>query len=185
MNDQNSETRQSSIWRSEFGDAYTERNAVSPEIISARTALWSRIFESLEGAPPSSILEVGANLGINLYALGNLTSAELFAVEPNALARAKLIQNQVVPTNNISDGLAHDLNFPDESVDLVITSGVLIHIHPDDLLSSCSEIYRVTLRYIVCIEYFSDKPEEISYRGYDELLFKRDFGSFWLALIRK
>ncbi len=180
MNDQTTETRQSSFWRSEFGDAYTERNEVSPEILSARIALWRRVFETLVDAPPNSILEVGANLGINLQALGHLTSAELFAVEPNALARAKLLENRVVPANNINDCLSHDLSFPDESVDLVFTSGVLIHIHPDNLLSSCSEIYRVTRRYIVCIEYFSDKPEEISYRGHGEMLFKRDFGSFWL-----
>ena len=180
MNDQNSETRQSSTWRGEFGDAYTKRNTGSPEILSARIALWRRIFESLVSAPPSSILEVGANLGINLQALGHMNSAELFAVEPNALARAKLAERQFLPPNNISDGLAHDLRFPDESFDLVFTSGVLIHIHPDNLLSSCSEIHRVARRYIVCIEYFSDKPEEIHYRGYDELLFKRDFGSFWL-----
>ena len=180
MNDQDSETRQSSFWRSEFGDAYTERNEVSPADLSATIALWERICETLSGAPPSSILEVGANLGINLKALEQLTSAELFAVEPNALARAKLMENQVVSASNISDCLAHDLRFPDESFDLVFTSGVLIHVHPDNLLSSCSEIHRVTRRYIVCIEYFSDKPEEIHYRGYDELLFKRDFGSFWL-----
>ena len=180
MNDQIFETRQSSIWRGEFGDAYTERNANSPQNISARIAMWGRIFKTLVGAQPGSILEVGANLGMNLQALGHLTSAELFAVEPNALARAKLMESQVLPANNISDCLAHDLRFPDESFDLVFTSGVLIHIHPDNLLSSCSEIHRVTRRYIVCIEYFSDKPEEIHYRGHDELLFKRDFGSFWL-----
>ena len=40
--------------------------------------------------------------------------------------------------------------------------------------------YRVTRRYIVCIEYFSDKPEEIPYRGHDGVLFKRDFGGFWI-----
>ncbi len=145
---------------------------------SARIAFWRRIFESLVGAPPSSILEVGANLSINMQALGNSTSTELFAVEPNALARAKLVESQVLPTNNISDCLAYDLSFVDESFGLVFTSGVLIHIHPDNLLSSCSEVHRVTRRYIVCFEYFSDKPEEITYRGYDELLFKLDLGVF-------
>ena len=180
MNERNFETRQSSFWRIEFGDAYTERNEISPEILSARTEFWERIFKTLADAPPSSILEVGANLGINLKALSHLTSAELFAVEPNALARAQLLENQVVLAKNINDCLAHDLRFPDRSIDLVFTSGVLIHIHPDNLLASCSEIYRVARRYIVCIEYFSDKPEEIPYRGHEEMLFKRDFGSFWI-----
>ncbi len=180
MNDQNSETPQSVFWRSQFGDAYTERHEISPEVLSVRTSLFRKIFETFADAPPNSILEVGANLGINLQAIGHLTSAELFAVEPNALARAKLLENQVVPADNINNCLAHDLNFPDGSIDLVFTNGVLIHIHPDNLLASCSEIYRVARRYIVCIEYFSDKPEEITYRGHDEMLFKRDFGSFWI-----
>ena len=41
-------------------------------------------------------------------------------------------------------------------------------------------MYRVSNRYIVCIEYFSDKPEEIEYRGQSGMLWKRDFGSFWM-----
>lgn len=180
MDEPKFETSQSSFWRGEFGDAYTERNLISPEFLSARIALWGRIMDTLAGAPPGSILEVGANLGINLQALGYLTSAELFAVEPNALALAHLLENQVVPANNTHDCLAHHLSFPDRSIDLVFTSGVLIHIHPENLLQSCSEIYRVTRRYIVCIEYFSDKPVEIPYRGHDGVLFKRDFGSFWI-----
>ena len=122
----------------------------------------------------------GCKLGCKLAALKSLTSAELFAVEPNAHARAQLLENIILPSQNIHNCLAHDMDFADGSMDLVFTSGVLIHIHPDHLLSSCREIYRVTRRYIVCIEYFSDKPEEISYRGHDAMLFKRDFGSFWI-----
>ena len=37
-------------------------------------------------------------------------------------------------------------------------------------------------RFIVCIEYFSDTPEEVTYRGHSEKLFKRDFGEYWLDL---
>ena len=40
--------------------------------------------------------------------------------------------------------------------------------------------HRVARRYIVCVEYFSDQPETIPYRGHSEVLFKRDFGSLWL-----
>lgn len=180
MNDRVLETPQSSFWRGKFGDTYTERNEVSSETLGARITLWGQIFEKVADALPCSILEVGANLGANLQALKSLTSAELFAVEPNAQARAQLLESMVLPSHNIHDCLAHDLGFADGSMDLVFTSGVLIHIHPDHLLSSCREIYRVTRRYIVCIEYFSDKPEEISYRGHDAMLFKRDFGSFWI-----
>ena len=66
------------------------------------------------------------------------------------------------------------------SIDLVFTSGVLIHIAPEDLYTSCSEIYRVSSKYIVSVEYFNPTPVELSYRGHDGVLFKRDFGSFWI-----
>ena len=180
MNNHILETRQSSFWRSKLGDTYTESNEITPEYLNASIELWRRILESLAGVPLNGILEVGANLGMNLQALGQLTSAELFAVEPNSLARASLLENEVVPAQNIKDCLAHNLSFPDGSIDLVFTSGVLIHIHPDNLLASCSEMYRVSRRYIVCVEYFADKPEAIAYRGHDDLLFKCDYGSFWL-----
>ena len=32
------------------------------------------------------------------------------------------------------------------------------------------------------IEYFAAEPEEKRYRGQDGLLFKRDFGAFWLEM---
>jgi spore coat polysaccharide biosynthesis protein SpsF len=34
----------------------------------------------------------------------------------------------------------------------------------------------------MALEYFSKSPETITYRGHDNLLFKRDFGSFYLDL---
>ena len=38
--------------------------------------------------------------------------------------------------------------------------------------------HRVSKKYIITIEYFSDKPTEIEYG--DVLLKKRDYGSIWL-----
>lgn len=52
--------------------------------------------------------------------------------------------------------------------------------HGTQLLASLKEIYRCSGRWIVCIEYFSDKPEMIPYRGHDDRQFKRDFGGYWL-----
>ena len=105
------------------------------------------------GAPPRSILEVGANIGLNLRALTRLSGADFLALEPNAVARERLVQDGVVPAANVFDGLASAIPLPDASVDLAFTSGVLIHIHPNDLLASCREIHRVARRYVVCIEY--------------------------------
>jgi pseudaminic acid biosynthesis-associated methylase len=72
------------------------------------------------------------------------------------------------------------LPLQDAAVEFSFTSGVLIHIAPDDLLASCAEIYRVSSRYIACAEYFNPTPVEIEYRGHSGVLFKRDFGGYWL-----
>ncbi|MBF0125090.1 MAG: methyltransferase domain-containing protein [Magnetococcales bacterium] len=173
-------TEQIAFWRGEFGRAYASRNEVIPERMQPRIHAWARMLTPLVGSPPASILEVGANIGINLRALSQLTSATLYAVEPNDLCRQRLITDQVTAAERVMDGTAQTISLPDNSIDLVFTSGVLIHIHPDHLAASCQEMYRVARRYILCIEYFSDKPETIPYRDQQDLLFKRDFGALWL-----
>jgi spore coat polysaccharide biosynthesis protein SpsF len=176
------DTEQLKFWRGDFGNAYTDRNAGEAAQLRARVALWAPIMASLVGAPPRSILEIGANIGNNLRALRQLTDAEFFALEPNAKARGILVDDGVVPAPNVRDGIAAAIDLANDAVDMAFTSGVLIHIHPNDLEASCREIHRVARRHIVCIEYFADKPEEIAYRGHADRLFKRDFGGYWLDL---
>lgn len=130
--------------------------------------------------PPRSILDVGANLGTNLRALWALTGARLLALEPNDKARAILVRDGVAVADDVRGGVAQAIDFADDAADLVFTSGVLIHIHPDHLAAAMAEIHRCSARWIVCIEYFSDKQEEIAYRGHAERLFKCDFGGLWL-----
>ncbi len=173
-------TPQVEFWRGDFGDTYVGRNLATPEQLAARIRLWSEILAPLVGKPPKSILEIGCNLGINLRALRAITQAPFYAVEPNAQARETLVRDGVLPAENLRDGFAQAIDFPDAVGDLAFTSGVLIHIHPDDLGASCDGIYRCAGRFIACIEYFADKPEMIPYRGHDDRLFKRDFGSFWM-----
>ena len=167
------QTEQLEAWRDGLGDAYTARN---PSDHASRLLMWHRVLKKIK---PYSILEVGANLGANLVALGKLTDAGLAAVEPNATAR-KLLR-EVLSSTSIYDATAENLPFKDGEFDLVFTCGVLIHIAPDNLGRACDEIHRVSAKYIVCIEYFSDKPETVMYRGLEGLLFKRDFGDFWMT----
>jgi pseudaminic acid biosynthesis-associated methylase len=176
----NNDTHQSALWRGNFGNEYIERNPVSAGTVQAAVMLWAHILLRLQGDRPRRILEVGANIGINLRALRGLTDAELFAVEPNATARRQLVEHGVLPRANILDGVAAKITLQDAAMDLVFTRGVLIHIHPDDLLASCRELHRVARRYIVSIEYFAANPEELNYRNQASALFKRDFGAFWL-----
>ena len=180
------------FWKGEFGDEYQTRNASSD--IEARVMLWREIVKLLRPTP-LSILEVGAGSGANLEALYRVDRPgrkypcknhwppvwfkTISAVEPNATARAML---ERPPFNanagfRVYDGTAAN---PGRTADLVFTSGVLIHIPPDELLAACRGIYNASTRYIVCIEYFADEPEEKLYRGHAGKLWKRDFGAFWL-----
>ncbi len=174
------DTKQLAQWRGAFGDAYIERNVADAKRLRASTAMWARILQSIAGDPPQSIIEVGANIGANLLALRQLTDAMLWAVEPNACARAIMAERSVVERDHLVDGVAQHIPLADRIADLAFTCGVLIHIAPGDLLAACKEVHRCAKKYVACIEYFADQPEEKAYRGESGLLFKCDFGAFWL-----
>jgi len=175
------ETEQLDAWRGDVGDAYTTRNVANDAALSSRTRMWARILDPLVGDEPKSILEIGANLGLNMRALKQLTNARRIAAEPNLSARERLIGDRVLPKEAVFDATAGDLPFADGEFDMTFTCGVLIHIAPRDLAQACKEIHRVSSKYIMCCEYYSDKEEEMSYRGHVGLLFKRDFGDFWMT----
>jgi len=181
MTSENAGNYQLDTWRGDFGDSYTDRNVADENALRARTKMWAQMLRSIEGELPSSILEIGANLGLNMRTLKRLTEAELFALEPNAKARQILLDEGVMEPQNLFDAYASAIPMEDRSVDMAFTSGVLIHVPPNDLLASCTEMHRVSRKYIVCAEYFSVAPQELKYRGHNGLLFKRDFGDFWMS----
>lgn len=165
------QTSQLDLWRSEFGRAYTDRNDhEKPE----RVASWRRL---LDGIVPSRVLEVGCNVGWNLEYLRQLGVQETFGIEPqlNAVERARLRG----PTFNVLQGTAFELPFRDGYFDLAFTSGVLIHISPETVGLALDELFRVSKKYIVAIEYDHPQEQEIKYRGHEAALWKRDHGALW------
>lgn len=167
-------------WAGALGDAYTERNAVSDAVVDGRARALTTALADLAEAP-RSVLEVGSNLGLNLRALPSvLPQADLWAIEPNGSARARVIADGVLPAERMLEGFGHEIPLADGAVDLVMTSGVLIHVDPTLLDATLHEIHRVAAKHILCIEYFSSTPETIVYRGEEGLLFKRDFGGLYL-----
>jgi pseudaminic acid biosynthesis-associated methylase len=152
------------LWTGEFGNRYTERNTRAT--LQARKDMWACMLPS--GC--DSILEVGANVGLNLEAISNLTGAELYACEPNDMARAEL--GSLLEPDHIRSDYADSLGWPDQQFDLVFTSGVLIHIRPDKIEASLKEINRVSRRYVICGEYFAPSEEMIPYRGHDNAMWR-------------
>lgn len=176
-------------WKGEFGDDYSKRNELTPELIEARTNLWYNLF-SIIGDVPNSMLEIGAGNGQNMIAIGNAITfmsqqqgnkplkSTLYACEPNGQARANL-ENNVPYVNSFPDSI-YNINLEDSAVDFVFTSGVLIHIPPDQLDKAISEMYRVSSKYIFIAEYFAPQCEEIKYRDNDGMLWRNDFGGLFL-----
>jgi pseudaminic acid biosynthesis-associated methylase len=173
--------KQIEFWQSKFGDEYAMRegNRITAEGQRTLARDWGRILTHAVTPKPHSVLEVGCNIGRNLLALQNFV-AELHAVEPNAAACRAIQENPEIKLASLHNCTANALPYENESIDLVFTSGVLIHIPPDQLHIAVDEIFRVAKRYIVCIEYFSHEPTEVVYRGLSGYLFKRDFGKFYL-----
>lgn len=171
------------LWKGSFGDDYTKRNSITEEALTARKNLWGGIIGATRDTGfPTSILEVGAGQGINLqalkeiYQLNNL-QVQLSAIEPNEKAYKIL---NTLGLHSTYSGAANIENIASAEFDLVFTSGVLIHINPEDQLKTIQNIYRVSKSYIVCIEYFAPELREIKYRGQDAALWSRDFGSLYL-----
>lgn len=166
-----SDTAQLDLWRSQFGRDYTDRNDAEKP---ARVDTWRRI---LDGLALDGILEVGCNVGWNLEYLRRIGHPGAWGVEPQPYAVERIRQRW--PGLDVRVGTAFDLPFADASFDLVFTSGVLIHIGPDELPRALDEMYRVSRRYVLAIEY--DHPTEVAvnYRGHEHALWKRDHGAAW------
>jgi pseudaminic acid biosynthesis-associated methylase len=164
---------QLALWRSEFGRDYTDRNDVAkPE----RIATWRRVLGDIA---PTRVVEVGCNVGWNLVYLKEVGVPELYAVEPQTYAVERARARS--PELGVLCGTAFDLPFRDGFADLAFTSGVLIHIAPTDVPAAMAEMYRVSRRWIIAIEYDAPVEQAIKYRGTDESLWKRDHGALWQA----
>ena len=172
-------TYQLSFWEGKFGDEYIGRNAFEKWKVQLGKKAFGRMLKNIT---VDSILEVGSNIGLNLVYLNAFYNGrvDLFAVEPNKKAFTILSSEKNRNTKNAWNCSAFKMPLEDSSIDLVFTSGVLIHIAPHDLGRATDEICRISKEYILCMEYFSHKPVEETYRGGKGLLFKRDFGSFYL-----
>lgn len=166
-------TNQESFWAGEFGNEYITRNEDTPCTLSGNLFHFSRILERASPLP-GSIIEFGANIGLNLRALKLLLpEAHLAAVEINELAVARMNQD------GVADEIFHAslLEFErGRKYEMAVIKGVLIHVSPDSLSIVYQKLADVSSRYVLIAEYYNRRPEEISYRGHSEKLFRRDFG---------
>ncbi len=179
--------RQEKVWLGQFGKAYTDRNMSSLNETDqfyidnygiSRTMLNKEFLED-EIGKNSKILEVGCNIGIQLLLLQRMNYTDLWGIELQdcAVDIGRKRANRI----NIVKASAFDIPFKENYFDLVFTSGLLIHISPDNIRKVLDEIYRCTNSRIWGFEYYiPDGYQMVNYRGYDNLLWKTDFSKLFL-----
>ena len=182
-------SEQANEWANEFGREYTDRNDLSLEDMEklyrknygfSRIEMNERFLTGLDRS--ARILEVGSNIGNQLLCLQKMGFSNLYGIELQSYAVE--ISKSRTKNINIIQGNAFDIPFKDNYFDLVFTSGVLIHISPDDLVLVMKEIYRCSRKYIFGFEYYSENPIEIKYRGHGDLYGRRiSLASIWSFLM--
>lgn len=163
-------TDQEKLWAGEFGNEYIKRNT-GAQALASTAAMFGDILSHCPEA--GSLIEFGANTGINLRAIRSLRpDISLDAIEINENAVSELLR---------CDGVRHVhhqsiLEFEaEENYDISLIKGVLIHINPEYLTRVYDSLFKASRRYIVLAEYFNSTPVEVTYRGHAARLFKRDF----------
>lgn len=163
-------TEQEQFWAEEFGSAYIDRNQ-KQRTIAANTNLFSKVFRRTRGV--ESIIEFGANIGLNQKAIKNLKpETRRVAVEINK--RASEILGQEIGAENVINESILELDLK-EQFDMSFIKAVLIHINPEELQTVYEKLYNASKKYILVTEYYNPSPVSITYRGHQDRLFKRDF----------
>lgn len=163
-------TPQEEFWAGGFGSEYINRND-SQQLLASNLNFFATSLK--QAGRIASVVEFGANIGMNLRALQLLyPGVALRGVEINSDAAALLRKN--IGHDNVYEGSIFNYSM-NESVDLVLIKGVLIHISPDMLPVVYEKLYSASRRFVLVCEYYNPAPVAISYRGHENRLFKRDF----------
>lgn len=175
---------QAQRWRSDFGQAYTDRNALDLDEMESmyrrrygvsRTEL-NRLFLN-DLSRSTRILEVGANVGNQLLCLRNMGFTHLVGIDLQRDALLRLRSR--VPSSSQFVAIGQQLPFGDGAFDLVFTSGLLIHIPPEQVGRVIAEVYRCSNSDIWGLEYYADSAMEIEYRGHRGMMWKADFAKLY------
>ena len=164
------QTAQEAFWAGTFGNEYIQRNR-SVEYLASNLNFFSKTFQQV--GRPSSLIEFGANIGMNLKAIQLLfPNIHLFGIEINQQAATELAS--LIGTPNVFNGSILDYE-PAQTFEVALIKGVLIHIHPEKLPDVYEKLYHTSNKYILICEYYNPSPVAIPYRGHQDRLFKRDF----------
>ncbi len=164
------ETPQEKFWRSDFGNDYSKRCS-GDNLVMNNIGLFCDSLKTI--GKIDSVVELGCNIGLNLRALKKINpDIKLTGYEINEFAAGKARNLEIadIKVASIIDRIEEENKF-----DLSFIKTVLIHINPEELSKVYQNLYSLTKRYVLIVEYYNPTPVTVSYRGNDDRLFKRDF----------
>lgn len=162
---------QEQFWSGNFGDDYLKRCRVN---WPARIPFWSDIIGKTWAR---SVYEFGCNAGWNLSAIRSI--APHAALYGNDINEQATYQAEMAGLEVKNSSFIHH---PDNSIELVFTAGVLIHIAPENLMTVMQSIVHASCDYVLAVEYAAIKEEEVNYRGHAERLWRRPYGALYEAM---
>jgi len=152
---------QQEYWKGSGGDRYAERNSEFHNV-EYEDGLRLDIFKSFLDKIPrdSTILEIGCSRGQTTKILKDMGFHKITGIDINqsAIQQARCDFPELTFIHKSVEDCIFMLNF-----DLVITSGVLIHIHPDDLPKVIDKIKSLSNKYIFGYEYYSNLTKSIKH----------------------
>lgn len=158
------------FWSGDFGNDYLKRNRVAWQ---RRIPFWEGII-NLTGA--RSVHEFGCSAGWNLSAIKRAFPDVAVAgndINSEAIKQAERAGISHVGLESISAWMQSEL---------VFTSGVLIHIAPEDLQATMQSIVDASCDYVLAVEYAAEQEEEVLYRGHEGKLWKRPYGKLYQGM---
>lgn len=168
-------TNQEHFWAGEFGEQYIDRNQ-GEKLLASNLNFFTKALKGARNI--RSVIEFGANIGMNLKALKLLyPGLDLKGIELNETA-SKLLGKEIGEGNTFF-GSIFDYR-SDSKFQLSLIKGVLIHINPEMLDIVYEKLYDSSEKYILIAEYYNPTPVAIQYRGHADRLFKRDFAGEFL-----
>jgi len=146
--------KQLDFWNGTFGDSYNQRNYFDEERLRQTKVVFERV---LKGLDVTSILEIGTNIGINLMAIRHILGekVDLYALEPNKIAYDDISKNNEISLKKGFNCSVFDMPLEKNSIDLVFTKTVLIHIAPENLKEAMQKMVDVSKKYTLYGIFFS------------------------------
>lgn len=178
-------THQRRTWEEEFGEGYLQRNKYNPDELNifyknrygyTKDQLNNKFLNDIP--KDAKILEIGTNIGNQLFHLQSMGFTNLYGIEiqDRAINYAKHRTDNL----NIIKGDALDIPFKDGFFDLVFTHGVLIHISPNNIKQVLNEIHRVSNNYIWGLEYYAPIYTDLEYHGKKDIMWKTNFSKLYM-----